>query len=178
MHAALNGSTELERLWADKSDDALEKAAQDLASYTEEGQRVIRAGLQRRSMQVPDPQAAEEVRGEPLELGRGVRIYTGPVLANLAIVRDVLESYGIACETRREYLGGAAGELPPIETWPELWIFDESRVEQARQLVQEVLEPPKASTACWTCPGCREEVESQFTACWSCGTERPSGVGS
>ena len=178
MHAALKGSAELERRWTDTSDDALEKAAQDLASYTEEGQRVILAELQRRSIQVPDPETEEEARSEPLELGRGVRIYTGPVLANLAIVRDVLESYGIECETRREYLGGAAGELPPIETWPELWIFDESRVEQARQLVQEVIEPPKASTAGWICPGCREEVESQFSACWNCGTERPSEAGS
>ena len=124
-------------------------------------------------MKMCDPEAMQEVP----ELGRGVRVYTGPVLANLAIIRDVLESYGIACETRREYLGGAAGELPPIETWPELWVFDESRVEQARQLVQEALEPPTASTS-WTCPQCREDVESQFSECWSCGAERPEGAGS
>ena len=47
----VNGSTELERLWATKSDGALEDAAQDIASYTEEGQRIIRAELQRRSAQ-------------------------------------------------------------------------------------------------------------------------------
>ncbi len=177
MHSAPNGSTELERRWAEKSGDALEEAAQDLGRYTEEGQRVIRAELHRRSRQVPAPESEAERSGARVEPGRGVRVYTGPVLANLAIIRDVLESYGIACETRREYLGGAAGELPPIETWPELWVFDESRAEQARQLVQEALEPPKASTSCWTCPGCREEVESQFSECWNCGTERPPGAG-
>ena len=169
----LNGSTELERLWAGKSDDMLEEAAQDLASHTEEGQRVIRAELQRRSMQVPlqDSEAAEEARGELT--GRGVKVYSGPVLANVALLKDVLESYGIGCEIRGEYLGGAAGELPPIETWPELWILDESQAEPASELVQEAIEPPKASTSRWTCPQCREEVEGQFSECWNCGTERP-----
>ena len=175
-HSPLTGSTDLERLWEGKSDDALEEASQDLASYTDEGQRVIRAELQRRSMEAP---VAEEANGERDEFkGTGVRVYSGPVLANLAILKDVLESYGIACEIRREYLGGAAGELPPIETWPELWLLDGSQVEQARQLVQEALEPPKTTSSWnWTCPECREDIESQFSECWNCGSERPPAPG-
>ena len=173
-HSPPDGSTDLERLWASKSDDALEEAAQDLASYTDEGQQVIRAELQQRSMQ--GPPAEDEAHGE--RMGRGVRVYTGPVLANIAILKDVLESYGLACEVRREYLGGAAGELPPIETWPELWVPDGSQVQQARQLVQEALEPPETTERNWTCPECREDVESQFSACWNCGFERPLAPGS
>lgn len=26
----------------------------------------------------------------------------------------------------------------------------------------------------WTCPGCNESVEAQFTQCWNCGGERPT----
>ena len=51
-----------------------------------------------------------------------------------------------------------------FETWPELWLLDGSQVEQARQLVQEALEPPKTTSSWnWTCPECREDIESQFS---------------
>ena len=66
-HSPMTGSTELERLWEGKSDDALEEAIQDFASYTEEGQRVIRAELQRRSMEAPVPEEARGQRDEFVE---------------------------------------------------------------------------------------------------------------
>ena len=121
--AQLDGLTDLERFWVQKSDEALEDAAHDLASYLEEGQRVIRAELQRRSIPVPAPEseAEEDASGEPgWSMERGVRVSSSPVLANIAILKAALESHGIACEIRGEHLGGAAGELPPGETWPEL----------------------------------------------------------
>ena len=168
------GSTELERLWAGRSDAALEEAAHNLVDYTEEGQRVIRAELQRRSIRIPAPESQEEEEEASGEFFMGERVYSAPVLANVATLKATLESHGIACEIRAAHLGGAAGELPPVETWPELWILDESKAEHARQIVQEALEPPKESTS-WTCPRCREDVEGQFSECWNCGSERPAG---
>jgi hypothetical protein len=49
--------TEAERIWAEKSDDALIEAAAELEAYTEEGQRVIRAELKRRGLEDPVEQA-------------------------------------------------------------------------------------------------------------------------
>lgn len=45
--------TEAERIWSSKSDEALLEAAADLASFTEEGQRVIRAELKTRGFEDP-----------------------------------------------------------------------------------------------------------------------------
>jgi hypothetical protein len=39
----------------------------------------------------------------------------------------------------------------------------------------EPFRPPRTPTEpLWTCPGCGEEIEAQFTACWNCGAERPA----
>ena len=167
-----DGVTDLERLWAERSDEAVEEAARSLADYTEKGQEIIRTELERRSISLPAPEDDEKEQiGEPVS---GKRVYGSPILANVAILEAALTSRGIACEIRGSHLGGASGELPPIETWPELWLLDEATEDQARQIVEQTsLELPTGSL--WTCPECREDVEGQFSACWNCGFERPLG---
>lgn len=167
-HAPLNEWAELERLWEGRSDEALEEAAHNLDDYTEEGQQVIRAELQRRSMQVPVP---EEEASDEFFMRDRVRVYSDPVLANVAILKAALESHGIACEIRGAHLA----RLTQQPVWPALWILDESKAERARQLVEEAFEPPRES-ASWTCPRCREDVEGTFSECWNCGFERPPAV--
>ncbi len=83
-----------------------------------------------------------------------------------------LEDHGIRCTVRNEYLSGGAGDLPPNELWPELWITDERDIEPARRLLQALTEPV-AGAAPWRCPGCGEALEGQFSHCWNCGAERP-----
>ena len=116
----------------------------------------------------PEFQQEAEASGQPGEFaGQGVRVYSASALANVAIVKAALESHGIACQIR----GAHYNRLTQLPTSPELWVFDESQADQARQIVQEALEPPKESTS-WTCPRCGEAVEGQFSECWSCGSER------
>jgi hypothetical protein len=43
-----------EGIWATRTDDELLEAAAELSEYTEEGERIIRAELQRRGLQQPD----------------------------------------------------------------------------------------------------------------------------
>jgi hypothetical protein len=47
--------SESEEIWRAKSDDELLEAREDLSEYTEEGERIIRAELQRRGFPKPDP---------------------------------------------------------------------------------------------------------------------------
>ena len=49
--------TEAERIWQEKSDDALLEAAAELETYTEDGQRIIRMELRRRGLEDPVEQA-------------------------------------------------------------------------------------------------------------------------
>lgn len=103
-----------------------------------------------------------------------MRVYSSPVLANVALLKDVLDMHGIASEIRGEYRGTAGpGFTPPADSWPEIWILDESRIEEARQIVEEALGPSEGSTTAWTCPHCHEEIEGEFSECWNCGKPRP-----
>ncbi len=103
---------------------------------------------------------------------RDLRVHSNAILANVVLMQHVLESHGIPCEIRGVPLGGAAGELPPTETWPELWVLDQSRADESQALVREALASSEKIHPSWTCSGCREEVEGQFEVCWSCGAER------
>ena len=197
-HLSPSELTALERLWAGKSDESLEEAANTLLDYTVEGQRVIREELQRRSIPVPGPESQKEASGESLG-GRGVPIYSDPDFLLVDALQGALKSHGMSCEIRRSRSGPLSSR-----PWPELWILDESQTGQARQLVQAALdegrrnevedarspesdsergtdrgpqaddEHPQGSVSwAWTCPGCGEDVESQFSECWNCGSERP-----
>ena len=52
--------TEAERIWSEKSDEDLLDAAADLAQFTADGQRIIRAELKRRELEDPVEQAGED----------------------------------------------------------------------------------------------------------------------
>ncbi len=100
------------------------------------------------------------------------RVYSAHSPLLVGHMRNLLESEGIRCMVRNEGLLGGAGELPPTETWPELWVEREVDHERAERLVREALHrKPEGRT--WSCPGCGETLEPQFTECWNCGRERP-----
>jgi hypothetical protein len=83
--------------------------------------------------------------------------------------KNVLESEGIPCQIRNEFLGGIAGEMPLQEIWPELWIINDIDYDRAKQLIDAAIgdESPHDN---WKCRQCGEENEGQFAACWNCGT--------
>lgn len=87
-------------------------------------------------------------------------------------LRHALEDQGIACVLRNEYLLGGAGDLPPNECWPELWITDERDLLPATRLLSALTQPVENGSA-WNCPACGELLEGQFSHCWNCGAERP-----
>ncbi len=67
------------------------------------------------------------------------RLFTHPNPMLVGYLRGVLESEGIRCHVRNEYLAGALGELPPTAIWPELWLLDEADLARARRILHEVL---------------------------------------
>jgi len=82
--------------------------------------------------------------------------------------KNLLEVEGIPCQIRNEHLGSIMGEMPFVETWPELWVVNDLDLDRARQLINDAAsESPQAP---WRCSKCGEENEGQFAACWSCGT--------
>jgi len=104
-----------------------------------------------------------------------IKVFTAQDFIEVAFWRNYLEQAGVACQIRNEFLGSAAGEIPPIECWPELWIEDERDEVLAQRLLASDPLGEQNHLAVWTCGYCGETSEGQFTDCWNCGKEQNIG---
>lgn len=100
------------------------------------------------------------------------KVYTAKDPLMVAHLKNVLATFGIQCVTRKLDLSSAAGELPPIECWPELWITHDEKYTRAKEIIRKTLAPLNSVKKPWRCAGCGEELEGQFTECWNCGRSR------
>ncbi|MDH3627609.1 MAG: DUF2007 domain-containing protein [Acidobacteriota bacterium] len=93
-------------------------------------------------------------------------IHSAPNGFEVHNLKNVLEASGIRCEVRGEFRKSGAGELPLNECWVELWLLDDARMDEAKKLLVDLQRTDRAD---WTCKGCGESVEGQFSRCWNCG---------
>jgi hypothetical protein len=96
------------------------------------------------------------------------RVYRAASLLQVAHARNVLLMAGICCEMRNQYLAGALGDLPMMETWPQLYVDDADEGFALSVLARAAAIPTGPP---WTCAACGEQMEPQFTQCWRCGRE-------
>jgi hypothetical protein len=97
------------------------------------------------------------------------RLAQAPNIAIAAFWVDALRQAGIDASLQRYFLGAAAGELPPDQCLPEVWIADDDQEALAKSLLRELRNPPQRL---WRCD-CGELVEGGFEACWQCGRPMP-----
>lgn len=106
------------------------------------------------------------------------RVHVSESPLEVAHLRNLLEAAGIACFVRNDRLGGAVGEIPFLECWPELWVCESGQALRARGLIDEALRP-RAPFDPWDCPRCGERIDGQFSECWRCAAvddaEDPAG---
>lgn len=100
-----------------------------------------------------------------------MRVFSSPNTLMVDHLRHVLEGEGIACAVQNRFSASAAGEIPPAETWTELWILDETQRGAAEALVREAIADTAAGPA-WRCAACGAEAEGQYARCWRCGAAR------
>ena len=100
------------------------------------------------------------------------RVFTHESLIAVTHMRNILDHAGIGSVVKNERLSGALGEIPYLETWPELWVVDNSDAERARLLIADAMNDAPAS-APWTCARCGEHNEGHFAICWHCQTAAP-----
>lgn len=98
-------------------------------------------------------------------------VFSAPIAATAYHAKNILESHGIDCTTKGEYLTGAVGQIPPHEAWVELWVLDESRFEEAQKIINETLIAGGGESERRTCPNCGAEIEGPFSQCWNCGAD-------
>ncbi len=97
------------------------------------------------------------------------RLTQAPNLAMATLWADALQNEGIATCIQRQYLGGGAGELPPDQCLPEVWVREPAQFVRAQQLLSDLQHPPQRR---WFCI-CGELVEGGFEQCWACGAWMP-----
>ncbi len=99
------------------------------------------------------------------------RLAQAPNLAIATLWVHALREDGIEATVQREFLGAVAGQLPPDQCLPEIWIDDADQFELAKRLLHELQHRPQRS---WQCV-CGEQVEGGFEQCWQCGEMMPAG---
>ena len=99
-----------------------------------------------------------------------IRLMQAPNAAIATIWADLLTEAGFGAFVQRLFLSSAAGELPPGECLPEIWLRHEGHLDAARELLAQLQALPQRH---WTCPRCGENVEGGFEQCWNCATWMP-----
>ena len=97
------------------------------------------------------------------------RVRQAPNLAIAALWLDLLREGGIAASVQRQFLSGVAGELPPDQCLPEIWVTFDEQLAPARALLDALVNLPQRR---WRC-ACGELVEGGFESCWNCGRGMP-----
>ncbi len=83
---------------------------------------------------------------------------------------DMLRDQGLDVNMQRYYLNGAAGDLPPDQCLPEIWVQDDAQFERAKQGLDQLRHMPQHN---WICRACGEHIEGGFEQCWNCGAGMP-----
>ena len=99
------------------------------------------------------------------------RLIRAPNLALATLWADLLTHAGVPTTVQRAYASSIAGEVPPDQTLPEVWVMDDEQLEAARALLTQLRHPPHRH---WVCPGCHEHIEGPFEQCWNCGASMPT----
>ena len=94
------------------------------------------------------------------------RLLHAPNLALATLWADQLTHAGIPASVQRAYASGIAGQIPPDQALPELWVHDAADHDRADALLRELHQRPHRH---WLCRGCGESVDGPFDQCWNCG---------
>ena len=101
------------------------------------------------------------------------RLTTAPNIALATLWADMLSNSGIAATVQRYFASGIAGEIPPDQALPEIWVTDAAQFDAARRLLHELRHPPHRH---WQCAGCGEVIDGPFEQCWQCGAQMPGAA--
>jgi hypothetical protein len=98
-----------------------------------------------------------------------LRLARAPNIAIAALWADTLKQAGFSASVQRYFLGGLAGEMPPDQCQPEVWLTHDHEEARARELLDQLQNMPQQR---WLCV-CGETVEGGFQQCWNCNADMP-----
>ena len=99
-----------------------------------------------------------------------IRLARAPNIAIATFWADALRQAGFSATVQRYFLGSIAGDLPPDQCLPEVWLTQDDERQAATALLDALRNRPQRL---WHC-SCGEMVEGGFDQCWNCGKDMPS----
>jgi hypothetical protein len=94
------------------------------------------------------------------------RLAQAPNIAIAQLWIDMLIDQGFETTMQRYFISSIAGDVPPDQCAPELWLTDVTQYDAALLALRQIQYTPQRR---WVCAGCKELVEGGFTQCWNCG---------
>ena len=99
------------------------------------------------------------------------RLIQAPNLALASLWCDMLTQAGFDVSVQREFAAGIAGQIPPDQALPEIWVHADAELDAARALLAQLQRPAWRE---WVCRGCNERIDGPFDQCWQCGRTMPA----
>lgn len=93
-------------------------------------------------------------------------VYTNESPLLVGHAKNLVEGQGISTTVKNEFVGSGFGELSGADTWPELWVMDESDYAKAAEIIEGMIFESAGKD--WLCRSCKEENGAAFDYCWSC----------
>ncbi len=78
---------------------------------------------------------------------------------------NLIENEGISVTLKNQFSGGAAGDIAPHETWPEIWVAQDD-FDTALKIIEVAL--LSSNKPDWHCDECGESNPASFEICWHC----------
>jgi rubrerythrin len=89
-------------------------------------------------------------------------------------MQSLLESHGIRTFLKNQFGFGGTGELPFVETVPQLYVLADDDEARAREILADHAGSTNVGKP-WVCGSCGTEVEGNFVQCWNCGATAEKG---
>lgn len=97
------------------------------------------------------------------------KVYTNEISLLVSNMKNIIEAQEIEVFIKNEYAQGAVGEVSAFDTWPEVWVVNDTDFDSAMEIVNS--SQRSDNTVDWTCKSCAEENDSSFEICWKCQSE-------
>ena len=93
-------------------------------------------------------------------------LYVANDIIEAQLLNLVLRTEGLSSFVKNASLQSGIGELPFVETWPEVWINDLCEWDTALGILVDFEQAVGKKD--WVCSNCNEINPGSFQICWSC----------
>ncbi|MDT3779767.1 DUF2007 domain-containing protein [Nitrospira sp. MA-1] len=99
-------------------------------------------------------------------------LYVSQSLIDVESRKELLDQAQIPSTIKNQRSAMLGGEVPFVEVFPELWVLKDENFNRANRLLEDWEQAQPLEATQWTCSGCGELHQKEFTTCWKCGMER------